>query len=454
MNQRPTVTKHSTTAGQPRVASRRVVRNQAPVASNVTRLADRRPAQRKPAAAGVRTSVNDRFSDLLGRFLAFVERVFSGQSLLFMLTAAVAVILAIFGVIMVLSASSIQSIRETGGPFSYAWRQGLFAIIGVVFLMIASLIPVSTYMRFAGMFFAISCVLQAYAVFFGLNVNGNREWINLGPFTIQPGEFLKLAVILMMATHYQRFQGQEWNYKIYGWRSLIYVAIGAFLIIIGNDMGTTMVLGMIALLVLWLSEVPGIAMRIPVGLALLAVLYGLWGSASRRARIDAWLNPGTDDQANNLVWQSMHGVWALANSNGIGRGLGMSNLKWSWIPEVQNDYIFAIIGEELGFAGAVLTVLLFGLLGYLILQIALRARDLFSRMVCYGVAGWFVIQAVINIAVVLTLLPVLGVPLPLVSYGGSSLITGLAAVGVVLSIERRNHEELDGGSRGRLRARR
>jgi len=257
-----------------------------------------------------------------------------------------------------------------------------------------------------------------------------------------------------MAYHFQEREGQEYDGLRYGWFSLIYVGVAGFLVIIGHDLGTTLVLGIIAFIVLWLSNIPGIFLRVPIVGGLAVVAYQVLFSGNRTSRISSWLHPGNNDQANGLVWQSMHGVWALANSNGLGRGLGMSNLKWSWIPEVQNDYIFAIIGEELGIFGAVLTVLLFVILGYLILQIAARAQDLFSRMICYGVAAWIVLQAMINISVVLTLLPVLGVPLPLISYGGSSTIAGLLAMGVVLSIERRNHAVLDGRTRGPLRSRR
>mgnify|MGYP000181481699 CR=1 FL=1 len=452
MNPRPTVTKRTSPAAvkRPTVgAGRTPASTRQKLPSNVTPISSRRqPARNTRASRNLNAGAAKAF---LGNF---AYRVISGQSMLFYLTAGVALILAIFGVIMVLSASSIQSIKETGQPWSYAWRQALFALVGTVVLMVASLLPVETYMRQSLKFWIFVMGMQVFALLFGRSINGNKEWIVIGPFTIQPGEILKLAVIICMATYYQRNQGLEWNYRMYGWVSLTFFVVSAGAIFLGSDMGTVMVLGLIAIVMLWLSEVPRRAMNLPLVFAGIGVAAGLFGSATRRARLDAWLNPGNNDLANQLVWQSVHGVWALANSNIIGRGLGMSSMKWSWIPEVQNDYIFAIIGEELGIFGALAVLLLFVALGYLILQIANRSQDLFSRMVCYGVAAWLVLQAFINISVVLRLLPVLGVPLPLISYGGSSMVTGLAAIGVVLSIERRNHQVLDGHTRGPIRARR
>ena len=423
--------------------------NQRPSKSNVTPI-----SRGRTPVASAKVNARLSFDGIGGRFQAIFRSFVAGQSLLFYFTLGVTVILALFGVVMVLSASSIQSIRETGGPFSYAWRQGLFALIGFTGLIAFSLLPVEFFARFSRAYFVFWMIVQAAAVTVGKNVNGNKEWIELGPFTIQPSEFLKLGFIVAMAYHFHQRQGHEADGRYYAWSSLWYPGIAAAGVMAGKDLGTTIVLVMIAMVVLWLAETPGIFMRIPLLAALVGILFFALAFGNRSSRITAWLNPGNNDQANNLVWQSMHGVWALANSNGIGRGLGMSSLKWSWIPEVQNDYIFAIIGEELGFAGAIATVLLFVALGYFILQIAARAQDLFSRMICYGVAAWFVIQSFINIAVVLTLLPVLGVPLPFISYGGSSLISDLLAVGVVLSIERRNHRVLDGAGRGPLRRQR
>ena len=168
-----------------------------------------------------------------------------------------------------------------------------------------------------------------------------------------------------------------------------------------------------------------------VGAAALLVI----GSPSRLTRFDAWLNPEAADPMG-VRWQYEHGTWALASGGIWGTGLGRSKLKWSWIPEVENDFIFAVIGEELGLIGAMVVILLFLALGLTMFSIAKNQTNLFSRNLVVGVMLWVVFQGLINISVVLGLLPVLGVPLPLISAGGSSLISTLAAIGVVLAVER------------------
>jgi len=160
-------------------------------------------------------------------------------------------------------------------------------------------------------------------------------------------------------------------------------------------------------------------------------------SSSRRARVLAWLNPSAPDPLD-VNWQSKHGVWALAAGGVSGTGFGDSKMKWSWIPEVENDFIFAIIGEEFGLIGAVVVIGLFVMLGFVLVKIILKTPGSYERYVLIGIMGWIVLQALVNIAVVLNFLPVLGVPLPLISSGGSSLLSTLAAIGVALGIERRN----------------
>ncbi|MEY2945382.1 MAG: hypothetical protein RL243_124 [Actinomycetota bacterium] len=455
MSQKPPVQPRTYRKSAPAAAPAKTVRaprasapKAAPTArSKVTNLADRR-AKRSPRISSTR--------GVTAGLVSVTQRTFAGQSMLFIMTAGVTAALVVFGLIMVLSASSIESIKQFGNPFGFEWKQVLFAALGGIALMTTSLLPVDWYHKHSTKLFYAGIGLQAlvYLPGIGLSVNGNREWINLGPFTLQPGEFLKIFMILAMADYMSRREGWQDHWQ-YGLGSLRFLAFAGFAIIIGKDMGTVMVLGIIALVMIWLGETYSKLMRGPLIGALLLTIFGLFvGSSSRVARIAAWLNPGTDDQSNPYVWQSQHGFWALANSHIWGQGLGMSSLKWSWIPEVQNDYIFAIIGEELGILGALLTILLFIALGWLILQIAARAADRYSRLLCYGVAAWIVLQASINIAVVLGLLPVLGVPLPLISYGGSSLIAAMGGIGVVLGVERKNHLELDGGYRTGPRVRR
>lgn len=225
------------------------------------------------------------------------------------------------------------------------------------------------------------------------------------------------------------------------------------LVLLGRDLGTVMIM-LIAFVGLFaLSGMPRKILQQVGLLSLIVIPLALMSSSSRRGRITAWLNPTAPDPLN-YNWQSEHGMWAISAGRIFGSGLGESKMKWSWIPEVENDFIFAIIGEELGLVGAMVVIVLFVLLAFSLLQILQRTSDPFSKTVVGGILLWLTFQAFINIAVVLRLLPVLGVPLPLISAGGSSLVSALAAIGVVLAIERENHRNpaaLKRGSRMRLR---
>jgi len=183
-----------------------------------------------------------------------------------------------------------------------------------------------------------------------------------------------------------------------------------------------------------------------VGSGLAAVALLISTSASRRSRISAWLNPTEADRLG-VQWQFEHGTWALAAGGWFGTGLGRSKLKWSWIPEVHNDFIFAVIGEEMGLVGAGFLILLFFALGLTLFTIARRQTDIFARNIVVGVMLWLTLQAFVNIGVVLGWLPVLGVTLPFVSAGGSSLIANLIAVGLVLAVERNRVRNPLGGGR-------
>jgi cell division protein FtsW (lipid II flippase) len=205
----------------------------------------------------------------------------------------------------------------------------------------------------------------------------------------------------------------------------------------GSDLGTVIIMFLIVLVQLSIAGMPRRLVGFIAGLAAVAVPIAINLSSSRRARVLAWLNPSAPDPLD-VNWQSKHGVWALAAGGVGGTGFGDSKMKWSWIPEVENDFIFAIIGEEFGLVGAVLVTALFIALGFILIKITMKTPGEYERYILIGIMAWIVLQAMVNIAVVLNFLPVLGVPLPLISSGGSSLLATLAAIGVALGIERRN----------------
>jgi cell division protein FtsW (lipid II flippase) len=279
-------------------------------------------------------------------------------------------------------------------------------------------------------------VIQLVTAFFGVEINGNRNWLDIGFTNIQPAEFLKVALIVALALQLaQLHQDSETDKQI--WFMVLGVSATALVLVslIGRDLGTGVVIG-ITLMAMFLFA--GMPLSRWLGLSALISLLAvaaIMSSASRRIRFEAWLNPDGADPMG-VMWQFEKGTWALAAGGFWGTGLGRSKLKWSWIPEVENDFIFAVIGEELGLLGAVFVIALFFALAMTLFGIAKQQTNAFSRNVVAGVMVWISMQAFINIGVVLGLFPVLGVPLPLISAGGSSTIATLAGIGIVLAIEK------------------
>lgn len=368
----------------------------------------------------------------------FFDRAFKAQSIHFYRLLGVTLFLAAFGVIMVLSASSIDSLVANRNSFAVAGKQFFFAAAGLAALSVVSLMSTEFIKSKAKLLFMVAMALQVAVLFIGKDINGNRNWIDVfGLFTIQPSEILKIAVIL----HISAYLAQQKDYlddpKV--WQKALVIAGAAMaLVLFGRDLGTVIIMTIAFIGLLALAGMPNKLLRL-VGLGLvLAIPIALMSSSSRIGRITAWLNPNGPDPLN-YNWQAEHGMWALAAGRIFGSGLGESKMKWSWIPEVENDFIFAIIGEELGLVGALVVIALFVFLTFSLLRIMQRTDDPFKRNVVAAIMLWIVFQALVNIAVVLRLLPVLGVPLPLISAGGSSLVSALGAIGVVLAIERENH---------------
>lgn len=361
---------------------------------------------------------------------------FRAQSIQFFALLGLTILTVLIGLMMVASSSAVDSFKESGNAGALFFRQAGYAAIGFLGLIVASNMPMAFYRRVGSLLLVGVLALQGATVLFGREVNGNRNWIDLGPVGIQPSEFLKLAMIIAFAYWLSQLTDDPYHNRMIWGRVLAYAAVGLFLVaVMGKDMGTGVV---IIIMLGFLFLFAGMPLSwwfglVGLGAAAGAVLVSM--SASRRIRFDAWLNPESADPMG-VRWQYEHGTWALASGGIFGTGLGRSKLKWSWIPEVENDFIFAIIGEELGLIGAMFVVLLFFFIGLTMYQIARAQTNPFNRYLVVGVMLWVVMQGFINISVVLGLLPVLGVPLPLISAGGSSLIATLAAIGVVLAVER------------------
>lgn len=342
--------------------------------------------------------------------------------------------LAIFGCIMVLSASSVTMISQGQSPFSQVSSQILFLALGVVAMAVITNIPVGWYHKqvVVNAMLAVALVLQLAVVVIGVEVNGNRNWIKLGPVQMQPSEFSKLAIVMWLAWVYNR-QGDISRSL---WRTLfpsIY-GVGALilLIMVGGDMGTALVYGFIFLGMMWMAGASRRSMLQIGGAVAALALLGVLSSPNRVARIFGIWGSCTNancDQANS-------GEVALATGGFLGVGLGQSRQKYNYLAEAHNDYIFAIIGEELGLLGTMAVLLLYVGLVYCAVRIMLRTADPLVRLATGGIMVWLTSQAIINMGMVSRILPVIGVPLPFVSYGGSSLLSSLCAAGLLLAFAR------------------
>jgi cell division protein FtsW len=398
----------------------------------------------------VRQNSRNQLNKVSAASSGFLRRVLSAQSRDFYILISLTAFLAVFGVFMVLSSSFIDALKTDNNAFSIFFKQSVSAVAGFVALSVVSLLRTSSIRKLMIPFAGFWVVVQLLVVFtpIGVSVNGNRNWIRLFGFTIQPSEFLKLAMILLVAQLIYSKREELDDLKS-SWLPVLLVSGGIMLTVLGGrDVGTVIVM---ALILVGMAVLAGLPRIVAIGVGLLgAVLVPLImrSSESRWGRVMAWLFPDAPDP-NDYNWQSTHGIWAFAAGGIGGVGLGQSKLKWSWIPEAENDFIFAIIGEEMGLIGALLVIVLIIYMAILFIRIAMKTTDLFKRLVVLGIMLWISVQSFVNIAVVLTLLPVLGVPLPLISAGGSSMLASLLAIGVVLAIERENHEL--GSTRRRVR---
>lgn len=349
---------------------------------------------------------------------------------------AITLLLVGFGLIMVLSSSSISSYTENQGFFGGFLRQATFALIGLPLMLLAAAMPVSFWKKWAWALLGLGIALQLL-VFTPLGVNdgGNRNWIRIGSIGAQPSEALKLALIVWIGAVLLKKEPLLGEVKHELIPVIVPGAITALgLVLLGRDLGTTIIMAALVMGAMYFGGVSWKSLGIVALSGLVMVAFFVLTSQNRMRRILGHASSTSD--YSGVDWQSLHGKWALAGGGLFGVGLGGSKAKWSWLPAADNDFIFAIIGEELGMIGAALVILLFVTLAVLLLRVIARAPDRFGKAVVGGIFVWIIGQAFINIAVVVGILPVLGVPLPLISAGGTALVSCLAAIGVVISVAR------------------
>src|SRR6478609_2445070 len=355
----------------------------------------------------------------------------------YLLLGASALLLTI-GLIMVLSASSVYSLKFYGDSYAVVKKQVMWVVIGLPFAWAATRMSTRWIRRFTWVAYLVSLALLLLVAFMGVSIAGNQNWLALGPLRIQPSEIAKLSLILWAANVYANKERRLGSLH----ELLVPVVPGMLLatglVILGRDLGTALVFFAIMLGLLWVAGAPAKLF----GLAFTVVTVAAFGLASidkeRVSRLTSFFDPFKDFQGAG--WQAGHGLYALSSGGFFGEGIGASTEKWGNLPEAHTDFIFAVLGEELGLVGTLLVIGLFLTIAYAALRVARKTTDPFVRYVTFGVVVWLIGQMIINVGMVLALLPVIGIPLPVVSYGGSALLPTMAALGLVIGFARREPE--------------
>lgn len=336
--------------------------------------------------------------------------------------------LIVFGVVMVFNTSIVDAARTFGDQFYFGKRQLLWAGIGFSGMLVLSRIPYQLLAKLALPFFLLTTVLLILALIpgFGASALGATRRINIGPFGFQPAELAKLSMVVFLATILSKRKHPSYL--------LVSVALVLLLVILEPDLGTTGIIGAIAILVYFASGAPVWHFILLIPVALVGVATLALSSSYRKERVLTFFNPNIDPLGTSYHIRQI--LIALGSGGIFGVGLGQSRQKYLFLPEPMTDSIFAIIGEELGLLGTVGVLGVFVFLTWRGFLIARRTPDPFGRLLAAGITSWIGVQAFVNLAAMVALLPLTGVPLPFVSYGGSSLVVGLLGIGILLNISR------------------
>ncbi|MEJ6507234.1 MAG: putative peptidoglycan glycosyltransferase FtsW [Microbacteriaceae bacterium] len=372
------------------------------------------------------------------RVVVSVKRLFAKESPDYVVMVAMVLFLVIFGLVMVLSSSFVGSaLGNDGNFFATFFSQAIWVLVGVPGMLIISRLPPITFKRLAPTGFLLALLFQGLVfTSLGISSGGNTNWVRIAGLSGQPSELLKAALIVWMAAMLANRIDEISDYRVLLRPLGLGVLLSLFMVGLGKDLGT---MGVMVMIALGIGFVAGIRLR---HLALVVAGVGAAGALmaaftpSRMNRIVTWFSGCAEDDYLTECWQIVHSTFALGSGGVLGVGLGNSRAKWSWLPEAETDFIFAIVGEELGLVGATLVIVSFVVLAVSMVRLVRNQPDPFARLVTAGVMVWLIGQALINIAVVLELLPVLGVPLPFMSVGGSALVSSLAAMGVVMAVNR------------------
>ncbi|WP_418969805.1 FtsW/RodA/SpoVE family cell cycle protein [Alloscardovia omnicolens] len=368
------------------------------------------------------------------------------------------VVLTVIGLVMVFSSSTAKLVGTNQSMWATLLRQGAFAVMGFAALGVLQLVKPAVVRKLSGLFLLVSLILQAMTfTSFGSSAGGNVGWIILGPIRFQPAEILKFALCIWLPTALIAAKKESdrihhrFKRLIPYIRPVLYFMLALGLVVAGKDVGTAAIVALIGVAAFFIVGFPVSYMLIAgASLGVFVYLLLIRGSANRWARIQATYGGCSTREAAQskaICFQSLHGDYALATGGLTGVGLGNSREK-SYLPAQDNDYIFAIIGEELGFIGALVVILFIIVMAWSLINLSLRHQDIYMQMVlmCFGV--WFAAQSFVNIFVVLGVLPVMGLPLPFISSGGSALVMCLAGAGICIRMAREQEDVRASRARG------
>lgn len=350
-----------------------------------------------------------------------------------------ALLLAGLGLVMVLSASSVSAYTEAGSSFAVFQKQLMWVFLGLPVMWLSVRMPVRLIRALSWPLLVVAFVGLLLVFVPGIGappVSGATRWIDIGGFRAQPSEIAKLALVLWSADVFARKEKLLGDPRHILLPLLPVTFVMALLIMLEPDMGTTLVVLATAFALMWVVGTPARVVGFVAGLGAAAVTLLAIAEPYRLARLVGFVDPCSAEQRLTNGFQGCQGLYAMGSGGWFGVGLGQSRQKWSYLPNAHTDFIYAIVGEELGLAGTLFVLLLFAILAYSGIRIAQRSRDPFVRIAATGLTAAVTVQAIVNMATVTGLLPITGIPLPLISFGGSSLAVSLVCIGILAAFAR------------------
>lgn len=350
------------------------------------------------------------------------------------LITIITIFLTLFGILMIGSSSNVWAEYKFNNPYKYMLHQLLFSIVGFILMFICSKIDFSLYKKYSNKILFVSFLLLILVLIPGIGIvrNGSRSWFGIGPFGVQPSEIAKIAMIIFVSKYLSKYNDYMDDIKKYSFPILLLVIICFILILLEPDFGSGAILVLSLVALIFTSKIK-ISFFVKLGfLGIIGVVGLIIAAPYRVARILAYLNPWSDPLGSGF--QIIQSLYAIGPGGLFGLGLGNSIQKHFYLPEPQTDFIFAIISEELGFIGILIITLCYMVLFYNVIKISLETKDLFGKYLSFGLILEIILQTLLNLLVVVGLIPVTGVTLPFLSYGGSSLLVNMIGIGIILNV--------------------